>query len=68
MCRWFRHSPEWVARLPYGKIPDWRDFRMLDHAARQRYWRVAIAEGERLADAFLTAAAREDLAARLQPV
>lgn len=44
-------SPALLARLPNGKLPDRRDFHRYgtDHAARQRDWRRAMAECERLA-------------------
>jgi hypothetical protein len=47
-------SPEWVATLPGGKLPDRSDFKTFadDEAGRQRVWRVALAESQRLADEF----------------
>lgn len=47
-------KPEWVATLPGGKLPDRGDFQRYgtDLKARQRAWRTAIAEGQRLADEF----------------
>jgi hypothetical protein len=47
-------SPEWVATLPGGKIPDRSDFKAFgdDHAARMKAWRGATAESMRLADEF----------------
>jgi len=48
-------SKEFIARLPNGKLPDRTDFKRYgtDHAARIKVWRRAIAESERLAEAFL---------------
>ncbi len=45
-------APALLARLPNGKLPDRSDFHRYgrDHAARQRDWRRALAECERLAD------------------
>ncbi len=45
-------SPELLARLPNSKLPDRNDFHRygLDHAARMRDWKRAIAESERFAD------------------
>lgn len=43
-------DPGFVARLPYGKIPDRRDFQVLDPDARKRHWRRVVAECERLAE------------------
>ena len=49
-------SREYVAKLPYGKLPNRSDFRKFagDDDGRERYWRAAIAESERLGEAFLT--------------
>lgn len=60
-------SPEWVARLPHGKIPDRNDFRLFDDDSRQRYWRQVRAETARLGDAFLAATEGERLASLIQP-
>ena len=47
-------SPEWVATLPGGKIPDRSDFKAFgdDHDARERVWRRATDESVRLAEEF----------------
>lgn len=46
--------PDWVAALPGGKLPDRNDFKAYgdDEAGRQRDWRRAVAESERLAEEF----------------
>lgn len=46
---------EFIARLPGGKLPDRSDFRRYgaDSATRSRIWRTAVAESERLGEAFL---------------
>ncbi|MBB5203701.1 hypothetical protein HNQ51_000994 [Inhella inkyongensis] len=44
--------PDWVRGLPGGKLPDRSDFANLSLDERQRRWRVAVAESQRLADAF----------------
>lgn len=48
--------PDWVGTLPNAKLPDRNDFRRYgeDHAGRQRDWRRAVAESERLAEQFDT--------------
>ena len=43
-------SAEFVASLPYGKIPDRKDFAALDVKTRFAYWREAVAQGQRLAE------------------
>lgn len=47
-------SREFVASLPYGKIPDRNDFKQLDATQRVRYWQTVLQESERLADEFRT--------------
>ena len=46
-------SDEFVAKLPYGKIPDRNDFVKLPYKERVRYWSVVIQESQRLGDEFL---------------
>ncbi|AUG44234.1 hypothetical protein CXP47_19705 [Pseudomonas chlororaphis] len=60
-------SKEYLARLPYGKLPDRNDFKrfMGDDASRQKYWRSAMDESRRLGDEFLELAASGGLAERL---
>lgn len=45
-------SAEFIAQLPYGRIPDRNDFVNLDAEARLRYWRKVLAATQRLADDF----------------
>jgi hypothetical protein len=62
-------SRDYLAKLPHGKLPDRRDFRRFerDDAGRMKYWRAAIAESERLGEAFLEFARRPD-PARILPL
>ena len=46
-------SEEFVAKLPYGKIPDRKDFLNLPYKDRVKYWKTVIQESERLGEAFL---------------
>ncbi|MDX5299549.1 MAG: patatin-like phospholipase family protein, partial [Gammaproteobacteria bacterium] len=45
-------SASLVASLPYAKISDRNDFKVLDDAARIRYWQAVIDAGRRMADEF----------------
>ena len=47
-------SREYLARLPHAKLPDRKDFARYagDDAGRMKYWRGAISESDRLAEAF----------------
>jgi len=63
-------SPEYLRQLPYGKLPDRKDFRRFesDDATREAYWTKAMAESERLGDEFLRLAEGEAIVERLQPL
>lgn len=45
-------SEEFVAELPYGKIPDRTDFETLDYSSRLSYWSTVLEKSKRLADDF----------------
>lgn len=62
-------SPEFVSKLPRGKLPDRSDFKHYGsngHEERMRVWRQAIGEGQRLGDEFLNLAESGEIAARAQ--
>jgi hypothetical protein len=60
-------TPEFIASLPYGKLPDRDDFRRLDTNARMQYWREASRCSELLADELATVIASGNVVARLEP-
>ncbi len=62
-------SPEFLARLPNGQLPDRQDFYRYgqDHPARIRAWERAIGECERFAEALLRWMERPD-PALLRPI
>lgn len=43
-------TPAFLSRLPFGKIPDRRDFQRLDVEQRRRYWRQCVDLGQYLAE------------------
>jgi len=45
-------SRAFVESLPYGKIPDRRDFERLDNDARIRYWQTVVDRNQFIAEAF----------------
>ncbi|MFY0665547.1 MAG: patatin-like phospholipase family protein [Natronospirillum sp.] len=45
-------SPEFIEKLPHGKLPDRRDFNRMSDSDRHVYWRKAVGAGERLAEEF----------------
>jgi len=61
-------SPEFVARLPYAKIPDRHDFVNFSPSERVRAWRTAVDMCDELADEFHEVIEKDQLAARLQPL
>jgi hypothetical protein len=63
-------SPEYLASLPYGKLPDRNDYKQFehDHETRQRYWRQAMAESERMGEEFMRLADSGEIGARLLPL
>ncbi len=56
-------SPDWIARLPGGKLPDRNDFLALEPAERRRRWRAAVGESQRLADEFAALTQRDAIPA-----
>lgn len=46
-------SKEFVASLPFGKIPDRHDFTKMPEEQRLPYWRTVLTETDRLGEAFL---------------
>ncbi|GAA5218381.1 patatin-like phospholipase family protein [Corallincola platygyrae] len=47
-------SEDFIRRLPYGKIPDRKDFQALEDKERLKVWQRAIAESELLRDELAT--------------
>ena len=61
-------SHEFVARLPYGKIPDRRDFINFTPEERVRAWHTVVDMCDELADEFHEVLEQDRLAARLEPL
>ncbi|WP_417515440.1 patatin-like phospholipase family protein [Marinobacter sp.] len=63
-------SPDYLERLPDGKLPDRKDFETYagNDDGRERSWRKAIAESERMGDEFLELLATGRLMDVLQPL
>ena len=61
-------SDEFVASLPYGKIPDRKDFETMPAAQRIAYWRQVIAETDRLGEEFLAAAEQGKIMDLIEPI
>lgn len=61
-------SAEFVAGLPHGKIPDRGDFKRIPTAQRLTAWKRAVAETQRLADAWAEARERGRLEDLVEPL
>ncbi|MAL33283.1 MAG: hypothetical protein CMG84_07630 [Marinobacter sp.] len=63
-------SPDYLATLPDRKLPDRKDFEKYvgDDAGRERAWRRAISESDRLGDEFLELVEIGRLLDRIQPL
>ncbi|MFZ9053477.1 MAG: patatin-like phospholipase family protein [Woeseiaceae bacterium] len=61
-------SPEFIARLPGRKIPDRSDFTRYAQKDRVRVWQEVVKSCEALADEFNNVLAKDQLAARLEPL
>jgi hypothetical protein len=61
-------SPEFIARLPNGKIPDRRDFYAMPERERVANWRQVVSACRELADELLDVLDKGHMASRLQPL
>lgn len=63
-------SAEYLQRLPHRKLPDRTDFKRYlgDDDGRERYWRQAMSESQRLGDEFLELADKSAIVDRLMPL
>lgn len=61
-------SDEFIASLPYGKIPDRKDFENMDAEQRIPYWQKVISESDRLGEAFDQMAQSPDIVDRIKPL
>lgn len=61
-------SEEFVASLPYGKIPDRKDFETMDADNRIKYWQRVLSESERLGDEFLNIVDKQNVAELAKPI
>ena len=61
-------SPEFVAGLPNGKIPDRHDFANLEPAKRVRIWRGVVSACREIADELEDVLTQDKLAERIRPL
>ncbi|WP_416304969.1 patatin-like phospholipase family protein [Neptunicella sp. SCSIO 80796] len=60
-------SAEFVASLPYAKIPDRKDFETMPAEQRIRYWQAVLSESDRLGEAFMQLATEQNGVDRIKP-
>lgn len=63
-------SRDYLQQLPHGKLPDRTDFKRYlgNDDARERYWRYAMAESERLGDCFMELVEQGRIGQHLAPL
>ncbi len=61
-------SEEFIASLPYGKIPDRKDFENMPAEQRIPYWQKVISESDRLGEAFMKMVNDPDIANKVKPL
>ena len=61
-------SPAYLEGLPYGKIPDRKDFKRIPRPQRLSYWRKAMAASEMLAERFDEAVRSSDPLSQIAPI
>lgn len=61
-------SHDFIAQLPYGKIPDRKDFVKMDDAQRESYWQGVLNATDALVDDVHQQLEKDKLASSVQPI
>ncbi len=61
-------SAEFIASLPYSKIPDRNDFKTMEASQRIKYWQRVIQESDRLGDYFMELAEKPEFIDHVKPL
>ncbi|WP_299078243.1 patatin-like phospholipase family protein [uncultured Paraglaciecola sp.] len=61
-------SDEFVASLPYGKIPDRKDFETMPAEQRIAYWQQVISQSDKLGSAFKDMCDNQKVTERIKPI
>ena len=61
-------SPSYLEALPYGKIPDRRDFSKMLQQDRISYWQACVDASERMADAFASVVENDNPTRHVTPL
>ena len=59
-------SKQFIASLPFGKIPDREDFKNLDADSRIAYWKQSVQQSQVLADEFAEIVASGNIMDRIE--
>jgi hypothetical protein len=54
-------SKQFIASLPFAKIPDREDFKHLDSDSRIAYWQQSVQQSQQLADEFAEIVAKGNI-------
>lgn len=61
-------SNDFIASLPYGKIPDRKDFEAMPEQQRIPYWQKVLKESDRLGEAFMKFVESDNAVANIKPI
>jgi hypothetical protein len=61
-------SAEFVASLPYGKIPDRKDFESMPAEQRIKYWQTVISQSDRLGEALKEMYENQQIVEHIKPI
>jgi hypothetical protein len=61
-------SDDFVASLPYGRIPDRKDFKSMPAEQRIMYWQTVLSESDRLGEAFMQLLEKRDIINQITPI
>lgn len=61
-------SHEFIEKLPYGKIPDRKDFTQFDDQTRERYWQDVMTATDGLVEDFHHKLEKDNFASSVKPI
>lgn len=61
-------SHDFISKLPYGKIPDRKDFNKLNDQDREQYWQAVLSATNGLVEDFHTRLSKDKLASSVKPI
>lgn len=61
-------SQAFIDKLPYGKIPDRKDFVKMEDSQREEYWQTVLSETNHLVDDFHNQFEKDGFKSRVKPI